>query len=334
MRAIRLFGLLVFGIAAICIVPAITTGQFPGGKKGGGFKGMDAGSLFDMMARGKPSIAIADLRGWQAQMAAQYAQQKGITNGMLTRAQFIEFQDQARASKGPRGPFGFPGGPGQSSNVTIIQQNQSSSPDVLNQLADADFKRRDKNGDGKLNQDEMSPFLRKDLAKWDKNGDGFIDMYEYREYYMARLAGDVGGRDDTRGIASIVIEEEELDRKPVVFRAGGKMPPGLPSWFMELDTDGDGQVALYEWRKAGKKLDEFSEWDLNDDGFITPDEAVKHLASIGGAASSPGQTPSAAFSSPGYAEQVDIGPRKKGKGGDRPPGDFKKKKKGKGGGGE
>jgi Ca2+-binding EF-hand superfamily protein len=122
--------------------------------------------------------------------------------------------------------------------------------------------------------------LRSNLAKYDKNGDGLIDMYEYREYFNARLAGNVGGRDDggTRGIASIIIEEEELDRKPVVFRAGGQMPAGLPAWFKELDTDGDGQVALYEWRKGGKNLDQFRDWDLNDDGFITPEEVIKCLA--------------------------------------------------------
>jgi hypothetical protein len=126
----------------------------------------------------------------------------------------------------------------------------------------------------------MSPFLRSNLAKYDRNGDGLIDMYEYREYFAARLAGNVGGRDDsgTRGIASVIIEEEELDRKPVVFRAGGQMPAGLPSWFNELDTDGDGQVALYEWRKGGKNLDQFRDWDLNDDGFITPEEVIKCLA--------------------------------------------------------
>jgi Ca2+-binding EF-hand superfamily protein len=159
--------------------------------------------------------------------------------------------------------------------MTIVQG--PSGADVINQLADADFRRRDTNGDGKLNEDEMPGPLRFALAKWDKNGDGFIDMYEYRDYFGARLGGGGGDDSGTRGIASIIIEEEELDRKPVVFRAGGKMPAGLPPWFKELDTDGDGQVALYEWRRAGKDLDEFKNWDLNDDGLITPEEAIKVL---------------------------------------------------------
>jgi Ca2+-binding EF-hand superfamily protein len=312
-----LLALLIFGIAAIFIAPAITTGQ-PGGFKGGGKKGfgmgMDAGQIFDRIANGRPSIPISEIKFGRTQVA-QYAQDKGITNGMLTRQQFIEFQNQMMSARAQFPPPGggmmrpFPGGPGGPS-VTIMQG--PSGADVINQLSDAEFRRKDTNGDGKLNDSEMSGFLRSNLAKYDKNGDGFIDMYEYREYFAARLAGNVGGKDDsgTRGIASIIIEEEELDRKPVVFRAGGQMPAGLPSWFKELDTDGDGQVALYEWRKGGKNLDEFREWDLNDDGFITPEEAIKCLAKNGAKGSTNSSTASLSATSNGQPPQMN------GKGGD------------------
>jgi hypothetical protein len=53
---------------------------------------MDAGQIFDMLARGRPSIPISEIRFGRSQ-AAQYAQDKGITNGKLTREQFIEFQN-------------------------------------------------------------------------------------------------------------------------------------------------------------------------------------------------------------------------------------------------
>jgi Ca2+-binding EF-hand superfamily protein len=52
-------------------------------------------------------------------------------------------------------------------------------------------------------------------------------------------------------------------------------PEGLPAWFKELDTDQDGQISFAEWRRAGKKLDEFRKYDLNNDGFITPDEVLR-----------------------------------------------------------
>jgi hypothetical protein len=56
------------------------------------------------------------------------------------------------------------------------------------------------------------------------------------------------------------------------------MPAGLPPWFMELDTDKDGQVAMYEWRRAGWAIDDFKKLDLNDDGFLVPQEILKLLA--------------------------------------------------------
>src|SRR5262249_47550530 len=49
----------------------------------------------------------------------------------------------------------------------------------------------------------------------------------------------------------------------------------LPPWFNELDTDGDGQVALYEWLDAGRTRDEFLKYDLNGDGFIPQEEALR-----------------------------------------------------------
>jgi len=73
-----------------------------------------------------------------------------------------------------------------------------------------------------------------------------------------------------------IFDDDDLEGRPSVFRAG-KLPPGLPDWFQKLDTDGDGQVALWEWRKGGKKLEDFLLWDLNEDGFITAEEALRKL---------------------------------------------------------
>src|SRR5262249_22832602 len=40
------------------------------------------------------------------------------------------------------------------------------------------------------------------------------------------------------------------------------------------DKDGDGQVSLREWLAGRRKPEEFRLYDLNDDGFITPDEVL------------------------------------------------------------
>lgn len=44
----------------------------------------------------------------------------------------------------------------------------------------------------------------------------------------------------------------------------------LPDWFLERDHDGDGQLGLYEWPR--RERPDFSRWDLNGDGFLTPQE--------------------------------------------------------------
>jgi Ca2+-binding EF-hand superfamily protein len=56
--------------------------------------------------------------------------------------------------------------------------------------------------------------------------------------------------------------------------------PELPPWFKKMDIDKDGQIALWEWRRAGKELREFNKWDLDRDGFITPDEAKMIFAAM------------------------------------------------------
>ena len=112
------------------------------------------------------------------------------------------------------------------------------------------------------------------MARWDTNNDGLIDQSEYRVYYLARLQQGFG--DGPNGMQQAnpvtILIEEDLDTRPVVLRAGKLPKDKLPRWFFEYDTDEDGQVALYEWRKAGKSLDEFKEWDRDDDGFITAQE--------------------------------------------------------------
>jgi hypothetical protein len=80
---------------------------------------------------------------------------------------------------------------------------------------------------------------------------------------------------------------------PIIYRPG-KLPDNLPPWFKELDTDRDGQVGLYEWKAAGRPVNEFVAMDQNGDGFLTVEEVLRHQrysAGIANQASSAGRPP-------------------------------------------
>jgi hypothetical protein len=55
------------------------------------------------------------------------------------------------------------------------------------------------------------------------------------------------------------------------------LPPGLPGWFHDLDTDGDGQLTLGEFAPDGSSARRhlFQRYDQNGDGVITPDEVLR-----------------------------------------------------------
>jgi Ca2+-binding EF-hand superfamily protein len=272
--------------------PGGPPGGMMGGPPGGGMMS-DPNRLFDMLARGRSFFLVTDTRSLREPLT-QFAQERGITNGQITRELFTQFSERMRTqattsgSFAMRGPFGAtsatpspggfsPGGfggfsPGGFSPGGFSPGgfNPGGNSDMMSQWAEGEFRRRDSNGDGRLNQDEMPDSLRQDLGRWDTNHDGLIDQSEHRGYLMARFGR---GEDQQQGNAVTIILEEELDVRPTVYRAG-KMPKE-PRWLEELDTDRDGQVGLYEWRRGGKNLDDFRTYDHNDDGFITAEEALR-----------------------------------------------------------
>jgi lysophospholipase L1-like esterase len=69
---------------------------------------------------------------------------------------------------------------------------------------------------------------------------------------------------------------------------GGALAP-LPEWFHRLDTDGDGQIGLYEWQASGRPLEEFQRMDRNRDGLLTANEVQRYLTRTQGQPS-PGVT--------------------------------------------
>jgi len=157
----------------------------------------------------------------------------------------------------------------------------------LEQKARESFKRHDTNSDGFLDEEEMKTAARSgsrifdEREKYDKDKNNKIDVNEYVEYFKARFTrgGNRGGqgkdKGDNQGADNSKPPEVE-DVRPIVYRLG-KMPKELPSWFETMDKDKDGQVGLYEWKMEGSKsVKEFMEMDLNQDGFVTVEEALRY----------------------------------------------------------
>ncbi|QJW95798.1 EF-hand domain-containing protein [Frigoriglobus tundricola] len=74
-------------------------------------------------------------------------------------------------------------------------------------------------------------------------------------------------------------KKQTEEERPVAMRYG-KLPKDLPPWFDEYDTDKDGQISLYEYRKSGKDSKEaltreFLKMDMNSDGLLTADELLR-----------------------------------------------------------
>lgn len=188
-------------------------------------------------------------------------------------------------NNGGRNSYGSPGGGGA-----------GDASQGLGMLARYDT---DKDGRLSVQEAQSSDRLKFVFEQYDANRDGYIDAAEGQTYMADRMAGKVpdpgnpgqSGRDgreqnwgrdqqtwgrdqwgEGRDGRGQIVQEEP---KPVVLRYG-KLPKDLPSWFKQLDTDEDGQVGLYEWRRDGRQSADFLPMDLNGDGLLTAEEYLRY----------------------------------------------------------
>src|SRR5262249_10799801 len=118
--------------------------------------------------------------------------------------------------------------------------------------------------------DDMRDALRAEMDRWDMNKNGQIEFEEFKEFYKSYSAARAsygGGYGEDQGY--------EEEKKKVTGWHVGNLPPELPSWFAQYDTDKDGQVGLYEWKAAGRSVKEFVDMDTNGDGFLTVEEVMR-----------------------------------------------------------
>jgi hypothetical protein len=278
----------------------------------GGF-GMDPNAMWDRFSRGQDSINLNDPQHAFMKRMMERRGEPMPPNGVLTRQQFVAGMQQRMAQGGMGGPGGGPGRfspPGGAPNVmtfqtppgpggkpTFVMQGgspgmtgmpggMSNNPDEAIQNF---FRMSDRNQDGKLDRNEARGGLRDRFEQYDANRDGAIDANEYRPYIQERMGsrGSSNSSDPRNGSMSFPSSRggdqnnrsrkdgQEEEERPVVHRYG-KLPKGLPSWWDELDTDQDGQVGLYEWRRNSKPTTEFVEMDLNADGYLIASEWLRH----------------------------------------------------------
>jgi hypothetical protein len=257
----------------------------PGGRFGGG-RGGDPNQSFSQMTNGKDVWIRSEIQDARMQRRFDFmAGQMGITNGQITRQQYVSFQEQ-RSAGGGRGPGGPPSdagrgsrGPGSAPDAGGFGGFRGGGRGNPDSTAEGMFYRLDENGDGVLNPDEMPEELRSERQKWDTDRNGLIDLAEFKAFYEARVQPLLSNRGANRQAPLTLTDSapaEDERKSQVVYRAG-KLPKEMPSWFEQMDTDKDGQVALFEWKASGKSIQEFDEMDRNKDGFLTIDEVLRFV---------------------------------------------------------
>jgi hypothetical protein len=257
-------------------------GNFGGGAPGGGMFG-DPEKMFGMIARDKDYIVISETRLIKEPLT-KWAQENGITDGKISKDQFITFsktlEKKIESGEKPLQPKGPPGGPGGPKKDDGKKGDENQSPEEkAKKYGEYQFGRMDDNDDGMLNKDEMGRSdIRERMDKYDKDKNGLINKDEYIAYFMDRNADRIAEEakrknKDSGGTAIRILLEEELYKRPTMLRLGN-LPSEL-DWFAKLDTYvKDGQVELYEWTSAGKDIQEFLKMDRNDDGYLTAEEAL------------------------------------------------------------
>lgn len=195
-----------------------------------------------------------------------------------------------------------------SSSGAVDERYRSYSANML--------KRYDKNGNGALDREEWSQLRGEWWKSADANGDGTITVDEiiarlagYRSRFQSRSstttssttssysspsttssspvatsssssATNSPSTSNASTATSTTSSPAPVVRKPYRFLTPAeRLPAGLPDWFARKDANGDGQVTLAEFSDSlsDEVVAEFSKYDLNNDGAITPQECLKAM---------------------------------------------------------
>jgi len=169
------------------------------------------------------------------------------------------------------------GGGGSSGGSGSSGPSGSPEDERIRGYAKSLLSQYDRNKNGTLEPEEYRE-MRGDVRSADRNGDGKVDLDELIAWLKRFSQGGSGGSSggsSGRGSAS----GSSTASKPGKLRlstALERLPSGLPDWFFEKDANADGQVSMAEFAStwSESKLAEFLRYDLNGDGIITPAECL------------------------------------------------------------
>lgn len=200
----------------------------------------DAGDLFDKLDANKDGVITSDEVPDDKQAIFERLVRVGDANGdkKLTKDELAAGLKKA-APQAEAAPAGRPGGaPGGAPNF--------SAKDY--------FARLDRDGNGKLEKDEIPERMKENLGRLDTNSDGAVDLAEFE-----KVAQALGGRRPEGAPAGAP------ERRPEGAPPAGPAGPILRA----LDADGDGEISASEIEGAAKAL---AKLDRNGDGKLTRDE--------------------------------------------------------------
>jgi len=82
------------------------------------------------------------------------------------------------------------------------------------------------------------------------------------------------------GPAASPEEAKPVPRMPARFKRGlERLPKGLPDWYLSRDVNGEGQITMAKFisdSPTPEEVEMFNQYDLNHDGVITAEEALKY----------------------------------------------------------
>jgi Ca2+-binding EF-hand superfamily protein len=231
-----------------------------------------------------------DSRLSRAELCERIARRFGLTSppGSSSNSGSSSSSDRSRSGSSENRSSGSSDGSSSSSDAAKYKQ-----------YAESLIRQFDKNKNGMLEKDEFSEMKSEHRAA-DMNSDGVITLDELTaklQSYSSGSSSSSGGSSSSSygsrngsssssggterrswfGSKTGSSTTKPTDKKGYrLSTPTEKLPKGLPEWFLRNDADADGQIAMVEYASTwtDQMAADFLKYDLNSDGYITPEECL------------------------------------------------------------